>query len=577
MGFLSNFLSVPSRNDPLHPWWYSILGRKVTSGVKVNHDTALNYSAVWAATRLLTGTISTLPRELYVQTGRSKMPAVGHPTRRAFKREPNDYQGGVVYHEEQFNYLINWGNAFAEKSRDAFGRVAKLWPIHPSRIPPENFDEDENAYYVNNDDLTRTKIPAEDLFHVPGLFPEDDRFGKGVIDHARESIGMGLATEQHGASFFGNGARPSVVLTHPRTLGEDGQKNLRKSWRERFSGPDKANGLLVLEEDIKLTTLTISPEQSQFLGTRQFNVTEIARWYNVPPHLLRELSKSSFNNIESESLHFILISVLPWLVRWEDECNRQLLMEGEKDSLFFKFNIHGMLRGDTKTQSQFFREMAGIGVFDINDIRELLDMNPVEHGDLRLVPMNMVPLEFAAKPPEPAPIVEEPQEEVEEEEEEPAEEQSEDSGENAVARAAVRYSLQCVLTGMIGYEARQAVRMAANPREFEARCHKFYDEKFKTTFANQIGPLLAGCRMLGSPVDVGEFVMNHIEKSKTELLALQDVALDQFAGAVQELVDSWDSRVTEDVDSVFGATVYWTRNRRGDISCSRTSASLRVW
>lgn len=547
MGFLSHFVSGPvhGRGDYLERWLFG-LGAKVASGVRVDHNTAMNYSAVWAATRLLTGTMSTLPRELYVQVGRSKNPASGHPTRTMFKRRPNEYQGGVTHLEQQLNFLINWGNAFAEKGRDEFGRVTHTWPIHPERVW---WDKDEEVYYVRNDgDFGRTPIEERDMFHVPGLFACDGRFGKGVIHHGAESIGMGLATEQHGAAFFGNGANPSIVLTHPKTLGPEGADNIRRSWAKRYSGPNKANGLLVLEEGTTVTPFTIPPEAAQFLQTRQFNITEIARWYNVPPHLLRELSKSSFNNIESESLHFILISVLPWLVRWEDECNRQLLMENEQESHFFKFLVHGLLRGDMKTQAAYFKEMWGIGVYDINEIRELLDMNPIPDGDLRLVPMNMTTLEKAKKGKEEPPVVPVSEEE-DDNEEEPDEEPTEDS---QAALATVRYSLSCILTGLIGYEARQAVRMAAKPREFEAKCQAFYDGKFKMTFAREIGPLIAGCRQLGSTVDVSGFVANHIEKSKAELLSLLDTPMDQFASAVQETVDGWDSRVFEEVSSVFG-------------------------
>jgi HK97 family phage portal protein len=543
MGFLSNFVSTHGRGDFLERWLFGMGGGKATSGVRVNHETAMNYSAVWAATRLLTGTMSTLPRELYRQTGRSKDPARDNPTRRMFKRQPNPMQGSVTFLETEFNHLINWGNSYAEKGFDEFGRVDTLWPIHPERV---TYDEREEIYYVRNDqELSVTPFTSKEIFHVPGLFG-----GKGVIHHAAESIGMGLATEQYGASFFGNGAGPSFALTHPKTLGPEAAENLRQSWRKRYSGPTKANGLLVLEEGTVVTPITVPPEQAQFLNTRQFNITEIARWYNVPPHMLRELSKSSFNNIESESLHYILNSVLPWLVRWEDECNRQLLSEEDQESHFFKFIVHGLLRGDMKTQAQFFKDMLGVGVYDINEVREYLDMNPVNGGELRLVPLNMTTPERAAKGEPEQPV--QPVDEIKEEEIEEDEPEESDDDSNQAVISTLRYSLSCILTGLIGFEARQAVRMANNPREFEAKCHKFYDEKFQATFAREIGPLLFGCRNLGATIELKQFVSNHIEKSKGELLALLDCPLDQFSAAVQDAVDGWDARVFEEVDSIFG-------------------------
>lgn len=624
MGFLSAQVGIPAhgRGDVLEGW-LSMMGQRVTSGVRVNHVTALNYSAVWAATRLLTGTISTLPRELYRQSGRTKDPDVGHPTRHAFKREPNEYQGGVVHLEQQFNFLINWGNAYAEIGRNDKGQVTSLWPIHPDRI--YRYDEDADTYYFRNDDGTATALTSSEMFHVPGLLAEDGRFGKGVIHHAAESIGMGLATEQFGASLFGNGAGPAMVLTHPKTLGPAAADSLRRSWHKRYSGPNRANGLLVLEEGTTVAPITIPPEQAQFLQTRQFNITEIARWYNLPPHLLRELSKSSFNNIESESLHFILISVLPWLVRWEDECNRQLLLDHEKESHFFKFIVHGLLRGDMKTQAAFFKEMWGIGVYDVDEIRELLDMNPVPGGDKRFIPMNMERLDedagenekeiltgeaaeavsdvqatalngaqiaallelgrslavgelpkdgthamiegsfpmmdrklidtivedfakFAEENPEPEPS--EPDSAPEPDEGEPEDEP--DDAPDAATVAAIRHSLSCVLSGLIGYESRHAVRLSANPREFEDKCSRFYTDKYRPTFSREVGPLLASCRLLGSSVDIDGFVDGHIERSQSELFALLDKPIAEFSGAVQETVNGWDSRAFEETASLFG-------------------------
>lgn len=280
------------------PGWVAdaFSGRRVTSGVRVNENTAMNYSACWAATRLLTETIATLPRKMYRLDERQKVPAVGHPTYRVFTIEPNRWQSAVTHLSQQFAFLINWGNAYAEITRDSQGRVTRLWPIHPNRIADIRRDDEtqELVYYVRNNNGTATPIRQPDMFHVAGVLSENGVTGKGVIAHAAESIGMGIATEQFGGSLFGNGAGPAMVMTHPKTLTPEAADNLRRSWNKRYSGPDRGNGVLVLEEGTTVTPLTFPPEQAQFLQTRQFNITEIARWYNLPPHLLRELSKSSF-------------------------------------------------------------------------------------------------------------------------------------------------------------------------------------------------------------------------------------------------------------------------------------------
>lgn len=414
MGMLSRQLSAePTMNGrgPLADFWYQTFGRKVTSGVMVDQTTALNYSAVWAATRLIAETIATLPRVMYQRTPTGKTLAVGHPTFKMFKSEPNREQSGVNHWSQQIGFMVNWGDSFAEIVRDGLGRVREVWPIHASRLPAGSIRRDasgELVYHVRNNDGSVTPIQRSEMFHIPGILSEDGVRGRGVIVHGAESIGMGIATEQFGAAFFGNGAGPAVVMTHPKTLGPEAADNLRRSWHRRYSGPNRANGMLVLEEGTTITPITIPPEQAQFLGTRQFNITEIARWYNLPVHMLREMSKSSFSNIESESLNLVVFSLMPWITRIEDECNRQLLLEEEKDRYFFKFQLQGLLRGDMAARSAFYKEMFMMGVFSINDILELEDRNPIgPMGDVRMVPANMMSLEKvynASKQPEVAPI-----------------------------------------------------------------------------------------------------------------------------------------------------------------------------
>ncbi len=251
------------------------------------------------------------------------------------------------------------------------------------------------VYHVRNNDGTTTPIRRQDMFHIPGIMSEDGITGKGVIDFAAESIGMGLATERYGAAHFGNGGGPSIVLTHPKRLDDEGHDNLRREWNKRHAGLSNANGVMILEEDTKVEHLSFPPEANQFLLTRQFNITEIARWYKLAVHLLREMSKSSFDNITSESLHFVLTSLMPWLVKFEAECDRQLLTESDQDAgYYFKFILQGMLRGDMTARADFYEKMSGMGVFTVNNMLELEDLNPIgPEGDIRVVSQNVKSLD----------------------------------------------------------------------------------------------------------------------------------------------------------------------------------------
>lgn len=605
MGMLSQLMSAEPTHGrgPLDWLLGAISGKKVTSGVRVNATTAMNYSACWAAKRLITETIATLPRVMYQQVGSKKSPALGHPTYKMFRSEPNIRQGGVNHHAQQFGYLVDWGNCFAEKVVDPIGRSVQTYPIHPSRVPKEgvtiNPDDGTLTYKILNDKLPPTYLHQSEMFHVPGIHCDDDLWGKGVITHAAESIGMGLATEQYGAAHFGNGGGPSIVLTHPKTLGDDGANNLRKSWQKRFSGPDKANGLLVLEEGTTVSHLSFPPEANQFLQTRQFNITEIARWYNVPPHLLRELSKSSFNNIESESLHFILISIMPWLIRYEDECNRQLLIDEDKDTYFFKFLLQGMLRGDQTARAAFYKAMFEMGVYSINDILELEDRNPIgEMGDLRFVPMNFSTLENAFSPPQlPAVPVAPAQDDADAEDDDQVEDttDSEDTADGAkamqtlfqdltrlamqqqaanqptivipdtktateteITKTTLATAAQSVLTStisdMIWYEGKKAAREAQNSRTFEAWCASFYDDKFKALFADKVRPMLAASTAFGVTLTAEELTSIHCDQSRADLLALLSTPNKEFVSAVQTTVDNWESRAITEAAMVFTST-----------------------
>ena len=587
MGMLSQVMA----SDPVHgrgplDWLLStFMGKKVTSGVRVNATTALNYSACWAGRRLITETIATLPRVMYEQNGRLKSPAVSHPTYKMFRREPNVRQGGVNHHAQQFGYLVDWGNCFAEKVVNNIGRTVQTYPIHPSRVPKEgvtiNLEDGTLTYKVLNDKLPPTYLHQSEMFHVPGIHCDDDLWGKGVIAHAAESIGMGIATEQYGASHFGNGGGPSIVLTHPKTLGDEGANNLRKSWQKRFTGPDKANGLLVLEEDTKVSHLSFPPEANQFLQTRQFNITEIARWYNLPPHLLRELSKSSFNNIESESLHFILISIMPWLIRYEDECNRQLLIEEDKERYFFKFLLQGMLRGDQTARAAFYKAMFEMGVYSINDILELEDRNPIgPMGDLRFVPINFSTLNNVFNPPELPPVATQParpdspdtmqtllqeltqltmQQHRASQEAKPIvipdrrEAENVEIAKTMLANAA-RDTLSSTISDMIWYESKKATREAQNTRSFEAWCASFYDDKFRSLFADKVRPMISASAAFGVTVTAEELTTIHCDQSRRELLALMSTPNKEFAAAVQQTVEGWESRAFTEAAMVFSHT-----------------------
>jgi len=222
---------------------------------------------------------------------------------------------------------------------------------------------------------------------------------------AAQSIGLGKAMESFGSNYFGQGTHPGVIVSHPGKLSDTASKNLRESLVAKYSGLGKSHRLMLLEEGMKLEKIGIPPNDSQFIESRQFQIPEIARWFNLPPHKLKDLSRSSFSNIESEQISFVTDSLLPWAIRIEQNLNMQLLAKVEiKAGLYFNHIFEGLLRGSASDRADFYSKMFNIGAMSINEIRGKENLNPVEGGDIHLVPLNMTSLENAGKQPDPVPV-----------------------------------------------------------------------------------------------------------------------------------------------------------------------------
>ena len=296
-------------------------------------------------------------------------------------------------------HLLLWGNAYAQVIRNGKGEVIALYPLMPNRMEVNRTDKGQlyYQYTTSSDDAPTVEgstavLMPEDVLHIPGL-GFDGLVGYSPIAMAKNAIGLAIATEEYGAKFFANGAAPSGVLEHPGTI-KDPQR-VRDAWMSQFSGSRNAGKVAVLEEGMKYTPISISPEQTQFLETRKFQINEIARIFRVPPHMVGDLEKSSFSNIEQQSLEFVKYTLDPWVIRWEQSLQRTLLSSEEKKRYYFKFNLEGLLRGDYASRMTGYATARQNGWMSANDIRELenLDRIPVElGGDLYLINGNMLPL-----------------------------------------------------------------------------------------------------------------------------------------------------------------------------------------
>jgi HK97 family phage portal protein len=372
--------------------WNFLFGG-TTSGKAVNERTAMQTSAVYACVRILAESVAGLPLHVYERTANgSKSTKPSHPLYRLLHDEPNREMTSFVFRETLMSHLLLWGNAYAQIIRDGRGFPIALYPLLPDRMAVDR-NESGELVYTYQSDKGQVKLRRENVLHIPGL-GFDGLIGYSPIAMAKNAVGLALATEDYGAAFFANGANPGGVLEHPGVIKPEQADRLRESWQSQFGGAN-AHKVAVLEEGLKFHQMSIPPEQAQFLETRKFQINEIARIFRVPPHMVGDLEKSSFSNIEQQSLEFVKYTLDPWVVRWEQSLQQALILPSEKATIFIKFNLDGLLRGDYQSRMQGYSTGIQNGFMSVNDVRGLEDMNLLtaeEGGDLHFVNGNMVKL-----------------------------------------------------------------------------------------------------------------------------------------------------------------------------------------
>ena len=362
----------------------------------------MQMTAVYSCVRILAEAVAGLPLHVYrdgADGGKEK--AADHPLYKVLHDQPNPEMTSFVFREALMTHLLLWGNAYAQIIRNGRGDVIGLYPLMPSRMNVGRLDSGALFYDYQTmpgevpGDTGLVRLAATEVLHIPGL-GFDGLVGYSPIAMAKNAIGMAQACEDYGASFFANGAAPGGVLEHPGTIKDT--TRVRESWQANFGGAKNGNKIAVLEEGMKYTPISMSPEQAQFLETRKFQMGEIARIFRIPPHMIGDLDKSSFSNIEQQSLEFVKYTLDPWVIRFEQAITAKLLTEGERRSVYVKFNLEGLLRGDYASRMNGYAVARQNGWMSANDIRELENLDRIdeaEGGDLYLVNGNMLPLNLA--------------------------------------------------------------------------------------------------------------------------------------------------------------------------------------
>lgn len=362
---------------------------RTSAGAYITPDTALKNAVVWRCVQYLSCGVAQLPWHVMreINGGSERMSA----TRADYllSRRPCPETGSFSWRQQMLSNALLHGNAYAEIERDNRGRVFHLWPIHPSRVAVKRDANGVLYYEVWNSSGGMVELRAEDMFHLRGL--GDGPVGYSVIAYAAESIGWAQATETFGATYFGEGMNPSGIVTTEKTLSVGALEIMRKDLQKLYKGP-KGDRTMILDAGMDFKRLASTPEDSQFIETRQHQVEEICRWFGVPPHKVMHLLRATFSNIEHQSIEVVVDSVSPWIKAFEEEADYKLFGEN-RNGYFTKIDTRALLRGDHASRAQYYKTLFELGVLSTNQILALEDFNSIgPDGEHRYVSANLQPL-----------------------------------------------------------------------------------------------------------------------------------------------------------------------------------------
>jgi len=391
MGVIDALKSVFSRTEKTekrnNDFLSAMTGRGSSSGIVVTDETALNFTAVWAAIRILSESVAQLPLTIIEKDKQgNKDQASTHQLFNLLHRQPNPQMTTYTLIQKCMIDLLTRGNSYVYIKRNGGARPVELIPLIAKEVKVVE-NEGEIFYEIDQGGI----VDSSEILHFK-VMSADGIVGMSPVDVGANAIGYGLALEKYGNSYFGNGAKVSGVLSTERHLSDEAITRLKVSFQENYTNIADANKTMVLEEGLKFQQISLSNEASQFLTSREFSITEIARLFNLPPHLLRDLTKSSFNNISEQSREFVQYSLMPYLIMMESEMNTKLFRTNEQGKVQTKFIVNALLRGTPKDRSEYYRTMLNIGAMSIDEIRKLEELPTIEGGSNHFMQLNMATL-----------------------------------------------------------------------------------------------------------------------------------------------------------------------------------------
>ena len=395
MGFLSffdRFRGPNASGGDRSPWgdfFFEPVSARTGSGMRVSPDSALRLAAVYACVRVLSESMASLPLVIYQRRadgGKDKV--TDHWLYRLLAKRPNRFQNPFEWREMLQGHLALRGNAYNQIITNAKGEVVELMPLHPDRIRLELLPSGEYRYRFTDRFGTESILPRGEVWHLRGL-SSDGLMGMSPIELARESLGMALAAQDYGARFFANDAKPTGGwIEFPGSFKDsEAKKVFRESYQQAQSGANRGK-VLVLENGMKFHEVGVTNKDAQFLELRKFQITDVARLFRVPPHMIGDLDRATFSNIEQQSLEFVMHTMTPWAERWEASIESELLLEG--DDIEVEFDFANLMRGDAASRASYYQSGIQNGWLTRNEARIAENLNPLEGLDEPLRPLNMV-------------------------------------------------------------------------------------------------------------------------------------------------------------------------------------------
>lgn len=348
--------------------------------IAVNRNSVLALSSVFGCVKILSETIASVPFEVLKKDDKGVRVATDHYLHKLIHFAPSDLYTSFLFRETLQGHLCLDGNAYARVYRNGAGRILRFEIISPNHIEPYLIDG-EIWYKLQKPGGPVEILDSYDVIHIPA-FGFDGIKGKNPIQVQRENMALGLSAQKFGKKFFENGAHVSGAITVPGKMKSEQKKSLGQRFRQAYSGVENTGGTVILDHGMEYKNIGIKPADASFIETRRFTTSDIARIYRVPLHMLAAMEKATFNNVEQLNINYVQYTIYPWVKRWEQEFNRKIFTDSEiKEGYRVRFNLSGLMRGDSKNRAEFYRNLYNIRALSPNEIRRLENMNPYKGGD----------------------------------------------------------------------------------------------------------------------------------------------------------------------------------------------------